>query len=95
MRPPVNPVPARSGAGYAGAMSNLVRKRSVLIAGHATSVSLEEEFWQELSAISARREMSLNALVAEVDGAREGNLSSALRLLVLRDLKARTEHTAE
>ena len=71
-------------------MSDLVRKRSVLIAGHATSVSLEEAFWQELTAIAERRGLSLNALVAEVDGVRSGNLSSALRLLVLQDLKKRT-----
>ena len=70
-------------------MSDLVRKRSVQIAGHATSVSLEEEFWLELTTIAERRGLSLNALVAEVDGARTGNLSSALRLLVLRDLKER------
>ena len=70
-------------------MTNLVRKRSVQIAGHATSVSLEEDFWQELTAIAERRGLSLNALVAEVDGARTGNLSSALRLLVLRDLQER------
>jgi len=74
-------------------MSDLVRKRSVQIAGHATSVSLEEEFWQELTAIATRRGLSLNALVAEVDGARDGNLSSALRLLVLRDLQERCQET--
>jgi predicted DNA-binding ribbon-helix-helix protein len=72
-------------------MSDLVRKRSVQIAGHATSVSLEEAFWQELTIIAERRGLSLNALIAEVDGARTGNLSSALRLLVLRDLQERTK----
>lgn len=74
-------------------MTNLVRKRSVQIAGHSTSVSLEEEFWQELTAIAARRGLSLNALVAEVDNDRQGNLSSALRLLVLRDLRSRSQET--
>jgi len=72
-------------------MSDLVRKRSVQIAGHATSVSLEEAFWQELTIIAERRGLSLNALITEVDGARTGNLSSALRLLVLRDLQERTK----
>lgn len=72
-------------------MPNPVRKRSVQIAGHATSISLEEEFWQELTAIAAGRGLSLNALVTEVDGARDGNLSSALRLLVLRDLRKRAK----
>jgi predicted DNA-binding ribbon-helix-helix protein len=61
-----------------------VLKRSVLIAGHATSVSLEEPFWEGLRAIAAARGVSLNTLVAEVDTARDkANLSSALRLLVL------------
>lgn len=72
-------------------MTDLVRKRSVQIAGHATSVSLEEDFWLELTAIAERRGLSLNALVAEVDGERSGNLSSALRLLVLRDLQERAK----
>lgn len=70
-------------------MSETVRKRSVLIAGHATSISLEAEFWDALRVIAQGRGLSLNALVAEVDGQREGNLSSALRLLVLRDLQRR------
>lgn len=70
-------------------MSDPVRKRSVQIAGHATSVSLEEAFWRELTAIAAGRGLSLNALVAEVDATRDGNLSSALRLLVLREMKTR------
>jgi len=85
----VNVIPGNTDSGYGEAMSELVRKRSVLIAGHATSVSLESEFWQELTDIAVRRGLSLNALVAEVDSARDGNLSSALRLLVLRDLKER------
>jgi predicted DNA-binding ribbon-helix-helix protein len=66
-----------------------VRKRSVLIAGHATSVSLEVAFWDALKDIAARRGTSLNALVAEIDGERQGNLSSALRVFALRELQAR------
>ena len=62
-------------------------KRSVRIAGHRTSLSLEAEFWEELKAIAAARGCSLNHLVAETDAARTGNLSSALRLLVLAELK--------
>jgi predicted DNA-binding ribbon-helix-helix protein len=60
------------------------RKRSVLIQGHRTSLSLEEPFWRDLGEIARRRGLSLNALVAEVDAERGGNLSSALRLF-LRD----------
>ena len=67
-------------------MSGL-RKRSVLIAGHATSLTLEEEFWQALRAVAAQRGQSLNALVAAIDAARatepSGNLSSALRVFIL------------
>ena len=61
-----------------------IRKRSVLIAGHATSVSLEPEFWDALRRIAAARGLSLNALVAEVDAQRGArNLSSALRVHAL------------
>jgi predicted DNA-binding ribbon-helix-helix protein len=69
-----------------------MRKRSVTIDGHRTSVSLEDAFWTELSAIAQARGLSLNALVAEIDHARAapGNLSSALRLHVLDELKKRT-----
>lgn len=65
-----------------------IRKRSVTIAGHATSVSLEPEFWAELRAIAAARGVSLNALVGEVDAGRGArNLSSALRVHVLQALR--------
>lgn len=60
-----------------------LRKRSVVIAGHATSFSIEEEFWRDLRAMARRRALSLNALIASVDATRQGNLSSALRLFVL------------
>jgi predicted DNA-binding ribbon-helix-helix protein len=58
-------------------------KRSVRIAGHATSISLEAAFWQGLCDIAAARGVSLNALVAAIDAGRNGNLSSAIRLFVL------------
>jgi predicted DNA-binding ribbon-helix-helix protein len=74
-----------------------MQKRSVTIDGHRTSVSLEDAFWSELAAIARRRGLSLNALVGEIDHARSrngrgepGNLSSALRLYVLDDLRRRT-----
>ena len=67
-----------------------MNKRSVRIAGHATSFSLEEEFWDALKSIAAAQDISINRLVAEIDAGRgEINLSSALRLFVLRDLKSR------
>jgi predicted DNA-binding ribbon-helix-helix protein len=58
-------------------------KRSVRIAGHATSISLEAAFWQGLCDIAAARRVSVNALVAAIDATRGGNLSSAIRLFVL------------
>jgi predicted DNA-binding ribbon-helix-helix protein len=70
-------------------MVDAVRKRSVTIAGHRTSFSLEDAFWEELVGIAQRRNMTLAELVVEIDSDREGNLSSALRLFVLRDLQTR------
>ena len=63
-------------------MAQLV-KRSVNVAGHPTSLTLEEPFWRDLKRIALRRGISLNALVSEIDSGRAGNLSSALRLFVL------------
>jgi predicted DNA-binding ribbon-helix-helix protein len=61
----------------------VIRKRSVLLAGHRTSISLEAPFWDALRAIAERRGLSLNRLVADIDVGRAGNLSSALRVFVL------------
>lgn len=60
-----------------------IRKRSVLIAGHATSVSLENAFWDELKNIAREQGVSLNKLIAGIDDGRSGNLSSATRVFVL------------
>ncbi|WP_324134507.1 ribbon-helix-helix domain-containing protein [Bosea sp. (in: a-proteobacteria)] len=60
------------------------RKRSLTVAGHRTSVSLEEPFWEALKEIAAAQGLTVAALIAAIDGSREGvNLSSALRLHVL------------
>ena len=65
-------------------VKSLVAKRSLVVAGHKTSVSLEEEFWKGLKEIASRRLMTVSALVGSVDDQRQqGNLSSALRLFVL------------
>lgn len=61
----------------------MMRKRSVVIAGHKTSVSLEEPFWAALQTLADRRGVSVNGLVAQIDAERDGNLSSALRVYVL------------
>jgi predicted DNA-binding ribbon-helix-helix protein len=65
-------------------MKSLVLKRSIVVAGHKTSVSLEEAFWRGLKEIAAKRRMTLSELVSSIDKQRaHGNLSSALRLCVL------------
>ena len=63
-------------------------KRSVRIAGHPTSISLEPDFWAELTRIAGERGLSINALVTEIDARRTANLSGALRVFVLNDLRA-------
>jgi len=61
-------------------------KRSLTIAGHRTSIALEPEFWAALEALAAKRGLRLAALIEDIDRSREGpNLSSALRVAVLRD----------
>ena len=68
--------------------SPTIVKRSVKVAGHSTSVSLEDEFWIELKLIADDRGISVAALISEIDQDRKtANLSSALRLSVLRALK--------
>src|SRR5262249_4293313 len=67
-----------------GFMKSLVIKRSVVVAGHKTSVSLEDAFWKGLKEIAGERDTTLSELVGTIDCEREnGNLSSALRLFVL------------
>lgn len=60
-----------------------MKKRSVSIAGHQTSVSLEEPFWDALRDLATARGLSAAALIAEIDATRDGNLSSAIRVYVL------------
>jgi predicted DNA-binding ribbon-helix-helix protein len=71
-------------------MSSPVVKRSIVIAGHKTSVSLEDAFWQGLKEIANGRSLTLSDLVATIDTDRHrGNLSSAIRLFVLDYYRAR------
>lgn len=66
-----------------------LRKRSVMIAGHRTSVSLEPEFWDALRAISVERDVSVQAQISAIDEARGSrNLSSAIRVFVLGAVRA-------
>ena len=64
-------------------MPRSLPKRSVTIAGHPTSLSLEAAFWHDLRAVARQRGLSVNALIAQIDAKRHGNLSSALRVFVL------------
>jgi predicted DNA-binding ribbon-helix-helix protein len=74
-------------------MKSPVVKRSIVIAGHKTSVSLEDAFWKCLKEIANGREMTLSDLVATIDtDRRHGNLSSAIRLFVLDYYRAQLGH---
>lgn len=72
-------------------MSKRPVKHSVTLRGHRTSISLEDEFWAELRAIAAAKNMPINAVVAEIDAARgiDLGLASAIRVFVLQTLKDR------
>jgi len=67
-----------------------VRKRSIVIRGHPTSITLEEVFWTTLKALARERGMSLQSLAAEIDRTRAGNLSSALRVFALKEVLKKT-----
>jgi predicted DNA-binding ribbon-helix-helix protein len=72
-------------------MKSPVVKRSVIIAGHKTSVSLEDAFWAGLKEIAVGRRKKLSDLVGEIDTQRnQGNLSSSIRLFVLGHYRADT-----
>lgn len=74
-------------------MTGGITKRSVMIAGHRTSVSLEDPFWNALRAVADARNRSVQALIGEIDAGRDGqNLSSAIRVFVLAavQVKARS-----
>jgi predicted DNA-binding ribbon-helix-helix protein len=71
----------------------MMKKHSVTISGHATSITLEEPFWRTLKEIATRDKKKLAALIAEIDAQRspETNLSSAIRLYILNELQAQIE----
>ncbi len=72
-------------------MESAVVKRSVVVGGHKTSVSLEDAFWNGLKEIGRGRKMTLSDLVADIDVRRpHSNLSSAIRLFVLEHYRTRT-----
>jgi predicted DNA-binding ribbon-helix-helix protein len=72
-------------------MKSPVIKRSIVIAGHKTSVSLEDAFWKGLKEIAGERDVTLSDLVASIDSdRRHGNLSSGIRLFVLDHYRNQT-----
>jgi len=76
-------------------MKSPVIKRSIVVGGHKTSVSLEEAFWSGMKDIAGERGNTLSDLVSEIDGNRQqGNLSSAIRLFVLEHFKDRAASPA-
>ena len=77
-------------------MKSPVVKRSIVIAGHKTSVSLEDAFWRGLKDIATSRRMTLSDLVGSINSERKhGNLSSAIRLFVLSHYHARPTHEGQ
>ena len=73
-------------------MKSSVIKRSVVFNGHKTSVSLEDAFWNCLKEIAHTHGVTLSKVIAEIDNARQhGNLSSAVRLFVLGQVRARRD----
>jgi predicted DNA-binding ribbon-helix-helix protein len=65
-------------------MKSTIVKRSVIIAGHKTSVSVEDAFWKELKGIAVGRDMTMSELITSIDSERRhSNLSSAIRLYIL------------
>jgi len=77
-------------------MKSSVIKRSIVIDGHKTSVSLEDPFWNDLKMIARARSLTLSELVATINASRDhSNLSSAIRLFVLHSFRHENGQTAE
>ncbi|OPZ78887.1 MAG: hypothetical protein BWY78_00345 [Alphaproteobacteria bacterium ADurb.Bin438] len=70
-------------------MLSKIKKHSIAVAGHKTSIALEKDFYDELKKISEEKGTSLNNLITEIDKNKNKNLSSAIRLFVLQELKQR------
>ena len=71
-------------------MKTAIIKRSIVLDGHKTSVSLENEFWEGLREIAERNRANLSSLVRQIDHDRKnGNLSSAIRVFVFNHFRAR------
>ncbi|MBL4612471.1 MAG: ribbon-helix-helix domain-containing protein [Emcibacter sp.] len=62
-----------------------LKKHSIVIAGHQTSITLEGIFWQQLKILARQQDISLSTIVAEIDAERQVNLSSAIRVYILKN----------
>ncbi|NNE85802.1 MAG: ribbon-helix-helix domain-containing protein [Alphaproteobacteria bacterium] len=63
------------------------KKRSVVVSGHRTSVSLEPVFWEQLGVLAAKQRISVNELVTRIDQRKSGSLTSAIRVFVLKSVQ--------
>lgn len=68
-------------------MPTTVKKRSVVVGGHRTSISLEQAFWEALQVVASNQGKTINQMVSDIDAARSGNLSSAIRVFILDQAK--------
>jgi len=75
-------------------MQSPIRKRSIVLNGHKTSISLEDAFFDALKEIAKQRRSTLSDLITGVDQTKQGNLSSTLRLLVLEFYQSRSDASA-
>jgi len=69
-----------------------LRPRNISVAGRRTSVRLEDAYWDELQRVAAEKRMSIAQIVTAIDATRPPNLSSAIRVFILRDIRASLEH---
>ena len=65
----------------------MIRKHSVVLSGHATSFCLEDEFWAALKEIAVTKGIAVRQLLMQIDNVHTGNLSSAIRVYVLKELR--------
>ena len=68
-----------------------MRKHSIVLSGHATSLCLEDEFWQALKKIAKTKGLALRQLLIQIDNTHTGNLSSAVRVYILNELTKSTK----
>ena len=72
-----------------------MKKHSVELSGHRTSITLEDEFWQELKNIAKHRKTSVRQLLIQIDNTHQGNLSSAIRLFILREGQVNQQNNSQ